>query len=653
MCGICGVVVRRGAPDPALVDRMCRQIVHRGPDGQGIHVGPGVGLGARRLAVIDPAGGDQPMHDEDGSVHVVFNGELYNHPELRRRLVERSHRLTTRCDTEVLPHLWEEEGRGLLERLRGIFAFALWDDERRTLLLARDRLGVKPLFYVDRGDSLYFGSEVKCLLAAGASEGRIDPLGLDELLTFEYTASPTTLLADVRKLPPGGWLTWRDGRVETGLYWDPRTAAREALERRAAADEDAGDARAVAERLRDTFTEAVRRQMVSDVPLGAFLSGGIDSSILVATMSRVSSEPVRTFSIGFENRSYDELDHARRVAEHCGTEHVERILAPGDLGLVDRLIEHLDQPIADFSVFPTYLVSRVAREHVTVALSGDGGDELFGGYDTYLADAIARRSVDLLPGPVRRGLGRLAASVPPSRSKRGLRDVAGRFLEGAALPRSWEHLRWMTFLTPERRAELYLPGLAEAVDETAEELVGRLLDAGGAAPTPLERQTLCDLRHYLPEDILPKVDLMSMAVSLEARVPYLDETVVDLALEIPPGLKLRRSRRKHILREAFARDLPPGALERGKEGFSIPMKNWLRGEWSGLMRDLLSEDALRRQGLFRPDTVRRWMDEHERGAANHSHVLWALMVLRLWEDRFLRGSFPTGTVPAAGRARVS
>jgi asparagine synthase (glutamine-hydrolysing) len=624
MCGIAGVVTREAAPPRELIGAMCHVMRHRGPDGEGVHLEAGVGLGMRRLAVLDLLTGDQPVRNEAGTVHAVFNGEIYNYRELRAELAAKGHTFRGTGDSEVIPRLYEELGLGFLARLNGMFAIALWDSTLKRLLLARDRMGIKPLYYSLRAGSLWFGSEVKCILAAGGSARTIDPIGVDQLLTFEYTASPTTLLEDVRKLPPGAWLTFSGGKLRQGRFWslpDPETLTREVR----AEDE-------LTERVRHTFLGAVRRQLSSDVPLGAFLSGGIDSSILVAAMKAVSPSPPLTFSIGFGDPTYSELRHARAVAAHCGTRHHEQVLTPDYLALLPEVISQLDQPIADFSVFPTLLVARIARERVTVALGGDGGDELFGGYDAYRADHLSARLLDWQPAPVRAAAEWLARGLPLGRGKRGLANELRRFLEGARLPPAWQHLRWMVFLRDEERTQLYSREFLAQVAGAAEALVGAALEASAA--DRLEAQMRCDLRLYLPENILAKVDAMSMASSLEARVPYLDNEMVDLALAIPSRLKVRAGERKWILKRAFARSLPQPVLRRGKEGFSMPMKQWLRAEWNGLMHELLSRERLAAEGLFEPRYVARLMREHEAGAQNHSHLLWALMVFQLWRERF-------------------
>ena len=622
MCGIAGVATRGSTPPRELIGAMCEVMRHRGPDGEGIYTEPGVGLGMRRLAVLDLVTGDQPVSNGTGTVQVVFNGEIYNYLELRDELAAKGHRFRGTGDSEVIPRLYEEHGLAFLSRLNGMFAIALWDSALKRLLLARDRFGIKPLYYSFHGGSFWFASEVKCILAGGGSARVIDPLGVDQLLTFEYTASPTTLFEDVRKVPPGGWVTVSGGKLHQGRFWSLPAAEPSPVR----------DVAELAGQVRRSVLTAVRRQLASDVPLGAFLSGGIDSSILVAAMAEVSPTPPLTFSIGFGDPTYSELRHARAVAAHCGTRHHEEILTPDYLSLLPEVISQLDQPIADFSVFPTLMVARMARRRVTVALGGDGGDELFGGYDTYRADSLSARLLDWQPAPLRAAAEWLARGLPLGRGKRGLANQLRRFLEGATLPAEWQHLRWMMFLREEQRARLYTREFRAQVAGAAEGLALSALEDGGS--DRLARQMRCDIRLYLPEDILAKVDAMSMATSLEARVPYLDNDVVDLALTIPSELKVRGSVRKWILKRAFAGSLPPAVLGRGKEGFSMPMKQWLSHEWNGLMHELLSPASLAAEGLFDARYVERLMREHESGAHNHSHLLWALMVFQLWRDRF-------------------
>jgi asparagine synthase (glutamine-hydrolysing) len=563
------------------------------------------------------------MANEAGTVQVVFNGEIYNYRELRLQLEQKGHVFHSSCDTEVIPHLYEEYGFDFPARLNGMFAIALWDARLRRLLLTRDRVGIKPLFYSVRNGTLYFGSEVKCILAADGSNLELDILGLDQLLTFEYTASPSTLFSDVKKLPPGAWLTWKGGDIQTEFFWQLPSGQEDPVW----SDEQ------WAGRLRDILDDAVKRQMVSDVPLGSFLSGGIDSSVLVSAMSRASGQPIKTFSVGFANEGYNELPFARQVARRYQTEHYERILEPEYLNMAEEVVHHLDQPIGDFSVFPTLLVSKVAREKVTVVLSGDGGDELFSGYDTYVADRLAQMTIDYLPKSVKKALRLLAGQLPLSDKKKGLRNELRRFFDGACLPVEWQHMRWMAFLSPGQRKELYHPDVHSKVGDECERVVLQYLDNPGN--NRLQRQLYCDTCLYLVENIMCKVDLMSMATSLEARVPYLDNEVLEFVLKMPSRLKWRGKERKFILKKAYAHDLPAEILSRKKQGFSIPLKSWLNEEWNELMHDVLSEEEIKNGYLFNWKTISRWMKEHETGRANHSHILWSLMVFYMWKNTFL------------------
>lgn len=623
MCGITGLATLGEAPEERTIRAMCATILHRGPDGEGVFVGDGVGLGMRRLAIIDLVTGDQPMSNQSGTVQTVFNGEIYNYRELRDNLCKKGYEFRTSSDTEVIPHLYDEYGIDFITMLNGIFAIALWDAEKQTLLLTRDRFGIKPLFFTVSKSRIIFGSEVKPILCADRSSRDINFEGLDQFLTFEYTVSPCTLIGGIEKLPPAGWLTWARGERQQGSYWQLPGPEQQLH----VADQEA------TENVYQLVQDAVKRQMISDVPLGAFLSGGIDSSIVVSAMARQSTIPVKTFSIGFADQSYNELAYARAVARKWNTEHHEEVLEPSYETLIPEIIEHMDQPIADFSVFPTLLVSRVAREHVTVVLGGDGGDELFAGYDTYVADRYARHSTDFLPMPLRRFLLTLVDQLSLSSDKRGLINTLTRYLEGARLKSGLSHMRWMLFTTDTQKRQLYTRDFYEQVVGEAEHTAMNFLENG--ISDYVQNSTYCDVRLYLSENILPKVDLMSMACSLEARVPYLDNELAEYALRLPSSLKWRKGIQKHILKEAFALDLPEVVRGRGKEGFSIPMKNWLINEWNGMMHDILRPTVIQRDGIFRVDAINRLVEEHEQERKNHSHLLWALMVFHLWKDRFI------------------
>ena len=625
MCGICGIA--SSSPGPAVREpvlrAMCELLRHRGPDDEGYYVDQHVGLGMRRLSIIDLATGRQPMANEDGSTHVVFNGELYNYRALRRQLEGRGHRFATSSDTEVIVHAYEEYGDRCVELFNGMFALAVWDSRARRLLLARDHLGIKPLYYWAGAGQLVFGSELKALLANPDVPRSLDLSAVDLFLTLEYVPAPFTIVQGVSKLPPGHRLVFEAGRVRVEQYWD--------VAPRQLPSEEAACAELLAELIRD----AVRAQLVSDVPLGAFLSGGIDSGTVVAFMSEAAPLPVRTFSIGFEEATYNELPYARMVAQRYGTLHEEAVLRPDVTALAQGLVAHLDEPLGDFSILPTFLVSEVAGRSVKVVLSGDGGDELFAGYDTYVAQSYDRH-YRRLPAALReRVLPALLDRVPPRPEKKGLVNKAKRFVEGGALGKDPQHSRWMTFVSPPEKRALYHPAMGHVLaGDAASRLIGAHFRRAPGAD-PLARQQYVDVKTYLADDILAKVDRMSMAASVEARVPLLDYRIVEFALSLPPAMKLRGGRTKQILRRAVAGRLPPAVLQQPKRGFSIPLKNWLRGPLRPMLTDLLAPERVRRRGLFRPQCLERWMAEHLAGQANHSHRLWGLMVLELWQQRVL------------------
>ncbi len=607
-----------------LLPAMCRRLVHRGPDDEGYYSAGPAHLAVRRLSIIDLETGHQPLTNEDGSIWVIFNGEIYNYRELRQSLIELGHRFATRSDTEVIVHAYEEYGADCLAHFNGMFALAVWDSRRQTLFLARDRVGIKPLYYWTDGRQLVFGSELKAMLPYPAVPREPDPVALDHFLTLEYIPAPRTIFAGVRKLPAGHWLEFSATACRLESYWEV------SLESVTTSLPES------AEILADLLEQAIRLRLRSDVPLGAFLSGGIDSSTIVAFMRRALPGPLQTFSIGFGDPTYDELPYAREVAERFATDHVERVQAADIADLAVELVTHLDEPLGDFSIFPTYLVSKLAAESVKVVLSGDGGDEILGGYDTYVAQRWARM-VDWLPASMRqRWLPAAAGRLRPQAAKKGLTNKTRRFLEGAALAPEWGHTRWMTFLSPADRAALYRPALRQALDGVeAPALLAPYFETAQNWPS-LNRQQFVDVKGYLAENILTKVDRMSMAASIEARVPFLDHRIVTFALNLPPAYKLWRGQTKRILRLATGQLLPERILKKPKEGFSIPLKHWLRGPLRPLMLDLLAGDGLRRRGYFEPATVDHWVTEHLAQRANHSHRLWALMVFELWARHVAR-----------------
>ncbi len=625
MCGICGFV----SLDPlrednqAIIEKMCRTLRHRGPDDEGFFSDNFATMGTRRLSIIDLETGHQPLANERKNLWLVFNGEIYNYRQLRSTLEKRDHVFSTQSDSEVILHAYEEYGFQCVNYFNGMFAFAIWDSAERRLFMARDRIGIKPLYYWVLGGDIVFGSELKAILAHPRVPKEIDYSSLDSFFTLEYIPGPRTIFKGISKLQPGHWLVLDKGGLQLRQYWDiPQR------EMSAGIDE-------YAEQLGDLIDDAVRLRLVSDVPLGAFLSGGIDSSSVVASMSKSSTEPVQTFSIGFDDKTYDELPSARLVAKTFQTKHQEEILKPDIASLAKSLVGKLDEPFADFSIFPTYLVSKLARDSVTVVLSGDGGDELFGGYDTYVAQDWDR-FYRFLPRVIRQqSLPAIMSRVPPQSPKKGIINKTKRFVEGAALPPSLMHTRWMMFMNREDKTSLYRPEVAASLNgwtpgTTFETYFNKASHFG-----PLAAQQYVDVKTYLADDILTKVDLMSMAASLEARVPLLDHRIVEFALNLPAEMKLQRGKTKIILRKAMAERLPQEILEKPKQGFSIPLKHWLRGPLRPLMMDLLSSESIKHRNYFQVETVDSWIREHQSGRANHSHRLWALMVFELWHRQVM------------------
>jgi asparagine synthase (glutamine-hydrolysing) len=611
---------------------MAQVLSHRGPDGDGFFSDNDVHLGMRRLAVIDLATGDQPMFSENRAIVAVFNGEIYNYRALRAELLGLGYRFTSQSDTEVIIHGFAAWGDEVFERLNGMFAIALLDRVNRRLVLARDHAGIKPLYYAWDGRRLVFGSEIKALVASGMLTRRLDLAALGEFLAWEYVPCPRTLLDGVSKLPPAScWsLDLTTGRSREWRFWQLP-----------AADERCCTDAEWIERLDTTLAAAVRRQMVSDVPLGAFLSGGVDSSLMLAAMGGAQA-----FSIGFEDASYSELAHARRVAEHLGCEHVTETVRDEALELFPALVEMLDDPIADTSIVPTFQLARLARRHVTVALSGDGGDELFGGYETYRAWRLEDR-YRALPAAVRAGIVEpLARCLHPRPAKKGWVNRAIRFVEGLDRPEAAGHAKWRMYLAAAGAQKLFTADASQAFSAPLERHLSGMLE--GARPSAgLDRALRADYGSFLADDILVKLDRSSMAASLEARVPYLDKEVVELAFRMPASLKVRRGTGKWVLKQAAARHLPHDIVNRPKEGFSAPIKQWLSGRGRPLMEDLLDESQIVDAGIFRPDRIRALQREHLEGRHNHAHVLWSLMIFHAWQRRWLVGEPARSTAAGA------
>lgn len=603
---------------------MAAKITHRGPDDDGFYFCQNVALGMRRLSIIDLDTGRQPISNEDGSIRVVFNGEIYNFHELRRNLIARGHRFTTHSDTEVLVHLYEDYGDDLTSHLNGMFAFALWDERRARLLIARDRMGEKPLYFTQVPDRVFiFASELKSLVTHPLVERRVNLLALRKYLQYEFVPSPHTMLEGVYKLPPAHRLVLEDGRWRIERYWKLDYQN----ERMASTEDEA------AEELRWRMREAVRIRLISDVPLGVLLSGGIDSSTIAALACEAAEGRVKTFSIAFDEQSFDESSYARLVANHLGTQHFEeRFTERQMLDIVPEIPQLLDEPLGDGSLIPTFLLSRFTRRHVTVALGGDGGDELLAGYPTYAAHRMATY-YETLPLFFRKGLIEPAvARLPVSTENLSFDFRAKRFVQGAGFPAGTRHTIWMGSFTPEQQRLLLNPQVLDQAsdDEVFDEV--RVYDRpnGNKQTDIIEQMMTLDATHYLSECVLFKVDRASMAASLEARAPFLDHTLIEYILRLPLKLKMNGLTGKYILKHAMRGRLPEGVIKRPKKGFGMPVAKWIKGELRPLVRDTFSIERIKKRGLFNPHYVQRLLDEHEQGMADHRKLIWTLLMFEIW-----------------------
>ena len=628
MCGICGVA--GGASDSReLVERMCAALAHRGPDDEGsVHL-DGVTLGIRRLSIIDLEGGHQPIHNEDSRLWVVQNGEIYNHLDLRSELMAAGHSFYTQSDTEVLVHGYEEWGEDVVERLNGMFAFALLDRSRGVVFLARDRMGIKPLHYAIDGNRLVFASELKALLCDPPLRRGIDPVALDQYLALEYVPSPLSMVRGISKLPPAHTLTWSvaSGTERIRRYWAPDLAEGQGVGPPRSLD-------AHGEELRAVLRESVRKELISDVPLGVFLSGGIDSSAVAAMMAELGSD-VKSFSVGFADRSFDESGYARQVARHLGTEHRELTLEPDMLlGLIPKLASLLDEPLGDASIIPTYLLSEFTRRHVKVALGGDGGDELFAGYPTMQAHRLAG-FYSRAPGVVRRGLVEpVVRRLPVSRDNLSFDFRAKRFVSGGSHPVAERHQRWMgSFAAEERTALLSGEMRSEVARNGRGDPVAAVLDGAGLRD-PLNQVLLIDMRMYLENDILVKLDRASMMASLEGRVPLLNNDFVEYATRLPLNMKLRGLRSKFLFKRALRGVLPDPILKRPKKGFGIPVAHWFRGPLKEQMLSVLSPERMAQKGFFDPAAVGVLVRDHLEGRHDNRKQLWTLFAFELWHDGY-------------------
>lgn len=629
MCGICGFI-HADTARPAgrdIVEGMCLRIAHRGPDEQGVHVESHVALGSRRLSIIDLAGGHQPLSNEDGSIWVAFNGEIYNYRDLAALLRRRGHQFATQSDTEVLVHAYEEFGDEFLEHLNGMFALAIWDRPRRRLLLARDRTGIKPLYYAQHDRTLLFGSELKAILAYPGVPRSIDLVAMNEYLSFEYVPAPRSIFQGISKLPPGHLLTYTiGGDVQIRQYWDVNLSRSEGIQPKRMQDYTA--------ELSTLLREVVQKEMVSDVPIGVLLSGGIDSSAVAALMTEVSPGNVKSFSIAFDDPSFDESAYAQQVARHLGTEHFELKLTPSTASdLLPRIASFMDEPLGDSSLVPTFLLSQFTRGYVKAALGGDGGDELFAGYSTMQAHRLVDYYERLVPSLVRmRLIPWLVDRLPVSYDNVSLDFKVRRFIGGRGVPAIVRHHRWLGSFTPEQKKGLLEPSVFLQEKDTYDICYHHLLAC--RAKDPMNQILYADMKLYLEGDILPKVDRASMANSLEVRVPFLNHSLVEYVAALPHSLKLHGFTTKFLLRECLKGRVPENILKRGKKGFNMPVAKWLTGPLRPLAEEVFSESRLKRDGFFRPAYVRRLVDDHMAGRQDQRKLLWTLLAFQLWYDQW-------------------
>jgi asparagine synthase (glutamine-hydrolysing) len=622
LCGISGKLHFAPARpvDEALIRRMNGTLRHRGPDDEGVWIDGPIGLGHCRLSIIDLSpSGHQPMPNEDGTVWIVYNGEIYNHLDLRADLERRGHRYHSTSDTETILHLYEEHGRDCVQHLRGMFAFALWDGRNRRLLLARDRFGQKPLFYAETAEGLAFASEIGSLLQDPAVSREVDEVALHHYLTYGYIPAPQTAFRCVRKLPPANTLVWENGHISIERYWALRYTPKLAIN-----EEEA------AERLLELLREATRLRLMSEVPLGAFLSGGIDSSAVVALMAEATAEPVKTFSIGFDDQTFSEVHYARQVAERYATDHHEYTVTPDALAVLPELVWAYGEPYADSSALPTYYVARETRRHVTVALNGDGGDEAFAGYERYLAARLAAR-YERAPRWLReRIIAPLARRLPESTRRRDYVRHFKRFVLAMGDSPQRRYARWIILLDNPDKERLYAPDFRAHMAEV--DSLNLLEQAFAAADSPdfVERAQFADVHTYLPDDLLVKVDVATMVHALESRSPFLDHELAEFAARLPANYKLRGRTSKHILKRALHSHLPPSILHRDKQGFALPIGRWFRHELRQAAYDVLLDPRTLRRGMLDGGAVRALLDEHISGQANHGYRIWELLFLELW-----------------------
>lgn len=626
MCGICGKFNFASSKpvEPDLLRKMCNLMEYRGPDDEGYYISGPVGLGMRRLSIIDVAGGHQPIHNEDKSIWVVCNGEIYNFPELRAKLIQKGHKFKTKTDIETVVHLYEDYGVNCIEHLRGMFGLAVWDGKKQRLLLARDRIGKKPLFYSEVNGSLIFGSALKSVLQNPEVKREINMEALHHYLTYQYVPEPATIFTQVQKLPPAHYLVCERSGMKVERYWDLKFGPKINITETEAA-----------ERVRELVEEATKIRLISEVPLGAFLSGGVDSTIVVGLMSQLMDKPVKTFSIGFEEASYNELDYARIAAKRFSTEHQEFIVKPNAIEVLPDLVWHFEEPMADSSGIPTFYVSKMTRQYVTVALNGDGGDESFAGYERYLAFFLSNY-YKLIPSALREKIILpLVEKLPESAHRRSFSRRLKRFAKAISLPDEERYARWMTIFDNELKDFIYSDEMKQKVGK--KDSIDYLKAAFKQADSSdfLDRLQYVDIVTYLPGALTVKMDRMSMANSLEGRSPLLDHKVMEFAATLPAEMKLKGKTSKYILKKAMADILPQEILTRGKQGFGVPLGAWFRGELKDLTYQMLLEPRTKSRGYFNPDNIRSMLDEHQSGLTDHSHRIWTLLVLELWHRTFI------------------
>lgn len=623
MCGIAGIATfRNNSIDRGTLERMVSVLRHRGPDDEGVYLSQEnpqanlkVGLAHARLSIIDVEGGHQPMSNEDKTIWIVYNGEIYNFPELKKGLLEKGHRFATKSDTEALLHLYEEKGVDCLQDLRGMFAFCIWDAREERLFLARDRVGQKPLYYLHKDGVFLFASEIKSLLEHRIVTRELDIESLDSYLTYGYTPSPHTIFRGIKKLPPAHYAIYDKNGFKIRQYWKLSYKSKNSLSLTESK-----------ERLYELLSEATRMRLISDVPLGAFLSGGVDSSCIVALMSKTSSKKVKTFSIGFDEKDFDELKYARFISERFGTKHKELIVKPKALDVLPKLAWHYDQPFGDSSCIPTYYVSKMTRKYVTVALNGDGGDELFAGYERYKGVKLAHSLRYIPKGLLKIGHGAGYFSAYGRRFFGGL--IRNRDIEGA-------YISWLNYFDGGDKKALYSDKIKSVLKESRADIYFRNIVSESDAENPVEKIINTDIRSYLPEDLLIKIDIATMANSLEGRSPFLDHKVMEFVATIPLEYKLKGLSSKYILKETFKEEIPLSFLNRKKRGFGVPVGRWFSNELKGFIRGMLLGERSLKKNLFSREYIKKLLDEHQRGRRDHTHRLYALLSFEMWHRIFI------------------